>query len=124
MATDILPQLYKEVGPAEGSPEHAAIAEEQGFGYCTLLGEFLYAYISCRPGIGYAVVSLSKFAATPSKVHYTMLKNVAKYLWRTIDWGITYTKTVPNDSMPVGRVRLHADAHGWFRQCSACQCLT
>ena len=85
---------------------------KHGFAYHTLLGELLYAYVTCWPDIGYAVVTLSKFAATPSKLHYTTLKNVAKYLRCTIAWGITYTKTVPDDSMPAGRVRPHADANG------------
>ena len=108
MTSDILPQLYKEVGPAEGTAEHAATAAGQGFAYRTLLGELLYAYITCRPDIGYAVTTLSKFAVTPSKFHYTQLKNVARYLRRTINWGIIYTKTIPDPSMPVGLERPHA----------------
>ena len=91
----ILPQLYREVGPTEGLPKSTAIAKERVVGYRTLLGELPSAYISYQPDIGYAVVTLSKFAATPSKIHYTLLKNVAKSLRCTIDWGITYTKTVP-----------------------------
>jgi hypothetical protein len=105
MPTEVLPQLYKEVGPAEGSLEHAALSAEQGFTYRTLLGELLYAYITCRPDIGYAVVTLSKFATTPSKFHYLQLKNVARYLRRTIDWGIIYSRSVPDKSLPVGPPR-------------------
>ena len=76
MSAEVLPQLYKEVGPPEGSPEHANLAAEQGFAYRTLLGELFYAYIACRPDIGYVVVTLSKFAVTPSKFRYLQLKRM------------------------------------------------
>ena len=76
MSAEVLPQLYKEVGPPEGSPEHANLAAEQGFAYRTLLGELFYAYIACRPDIGYVVVTLSKFAVTPCKFRYLQLKRM------------------------------------------------
>ena len=44
-----------------------------------------YAYVTCRPNIGYAVVTLSKFASAPHSSHYTLLRKVAKYLRQTRD---------------------------------------
>jgi hypothetical protein len=73
-------QLYKEVGPSEGTWEHSALSEQQGFSFQTILGELLYAYITCCPDIGYAMTTLSKFSTVPAQVHYQMLKHVAKYL--------------------------------------------
>ena len=58
--------------------------------------------ITCRPDIGYAVITLSKFSVAPAKIHYVLLKNVAKYLRRTIDWGLIYRKTIPDPGMPIG----------------------
>ena len=43
----------------------------------------MYAYVTCRPDIGYHVSTLSKFSTAPAAIHYTMLKNVARYLRRT-----------------------------------------
>ena len=100
LPVDCSEQMYKEVGPAEGTRQHSALAEEQGFSFRTVLGELLYAYVTCRPDIGYAVTTLSKFSSAPAKIHYSLLKNIAKYLRRTIDWGIVYHKTVPNDNLP------------------------
>jgi len=100
MDPDCLPGLYKEVGPSEGTVDHAELAQKQGFSYRTLLGELLYAYIVCRPDIGYAVTTLSKFAVAPAAVHYTRLKDVARYLRRTADWAIIYKKTKADLSMP------------------------
>lgn len=53
----------------------------------------MYAYITCRLDIGYAVTKLSKFSCAPSAYHYRLLKGVAKYLRRTIDWGVQFRRS-------------------------------
>ena len=80
MASDAINQIYLKAGPPEGTPEHTKLAQKYGFSYRTLLGELMYAYVTCRPDIGYAVVTLSKFFTSPHETHYGMLKKVAKYL--------------------------------------------
>ena len=60
--------------------EYKLLSEKFGFKYRTLHGEFMFCYVTCRPDIGYAITTLSKFAKQPSEVHYLMLKNVARYL--------------------------------------------
>ena len=58
---------------------------------CTgFLGELLYAYVTCRPDIGYAVTTLAKFSTHPHEIHYKYLKGIATYLRRTRKWGIRY----------------------------------
>ena len=52
----------------------------------------MYSYITCRPDIGYAVTTLSKFSTAPTDYHYKLLKGVAKYLQSTIDWGIQFKR--------------------------------
>jgi hypothetical protein len=56
----------------------------------------LFAYVTTRPDIGYAVTMLAKFAIKPAKLHYHHLKDVAKYLRNTIDWGLVYWRPAPN----------------------------
>ena len=68
--------MFKEVGPLEGSVDHTILEKNNGFGYRTLLGELMYAYITYRPDIGYAITSLSKFSTRPSAVHYNVAKNL------------------------------------------------
>ena len=84
---DILPSLYKEVGAREETPEHLLLQKKKGFKYRSLLGELMFAYVTCRPDIGYHVTTLSKFSQAPAPIHYDALKNVARYLRATIDWG-------------------------------------
>ena len=61
----------------------------------------MYAYITCRPDIGYAITTLSKFSSAPSAFYYKQLRHVAKYVRSTIDWGIEFVRpTLLNDLPP------------------------
>ena len=82
---DTLHSIGTQAGPAEGTSEHQALEDQKGFSYRTLLGKIIYAYVSCRPDIGYPITLMSKYASNPSAYHYDKLKNVAKYLRSTCD---------------------------------------
>ena len=77
--------IYKECGPDEGTVDVFKLKLSQGFSYCTLLGEMMYAYITCHPDIGYALTTMNKFSTKPSKYHYELLKRIVKYLQETKD---------------------------------------
>ena len=82
--------MYSEEGFRENTPAHLALERHFGFGYRNLLGELMYAYVSSRPDIGYAVCTLSKFSTCPGEYHFKLLKGVARYLKHTINWGIRF----------------------------------
>ena len=71
------------------------LEKKMGFSYRCLLGELMYAYVTCRPDIGYSICCLSKFSTCPSELHYNFLKGVAIYLKRTKHWGIRYHRQAP-----------------------------
>ena len=56
----------------------------------------MYCYVTCRPDIGYAITTLSKFSSAPAQIHFTLLKGVAKYLRATQSWGIYYKRKSPD----------------------------
>ena len=93
LPSDCIEQIYSQEGPLENTTAHLVLEKKSGFNYRSLLGELMYAYITCRPDIGYAVTTLSKFSSSPSQYHYGLLKGVAKYLRNTIDWGIRFRRT-------------------------------
>ena len=72
---DVISTIYTEskLGPQEGSSQHQKLEDEMGFSYRTLLGELMFCYVTCRPDIGYAVCTLSKFSSSPGKLHYKHL---------------------------------------------------
>ena len=83
MPENSLDIIYIKQGPLEGSKEYKQMQRKMGFAYRTLLGELLYAYVTCHPDIGFAVTTLAKFSTHPHEIHYKYLKGVATYLRRT-----------------------------------------
>ena len=91
-----------DIGPPEHSPEANDIAMQLGFSYRQLLGELMYAYVVCRPDIGFALSKLSQYSTHPGIIHYQALKHVALYLRGTKAWGIMYWRPVHMPSLPRG----------------------
>jgi len=58
------------------------------FGYRTLLGEMMYAYVTYCPD------------TTPTLLHYQYLKHVAKYLRATKHWSIRYKRSKLREDLP------------------------
>lgn len=71
--------------------------------YQEMLGVVLYAFLSTRPDIGFAVCWLARFAQAPLKRHMTALKHVFRYLSGTRDVGLTFGRETR-----VGAVQLSA----------------
>ena len=91
--------IFQECGPDEGTTDAYKLEVAQGFGYRTLLGEMMYAYVTCRPDIGYAITTMSKFSTKPSQRHYELLKGIATYLRETRHWGIKFKRSAIRDNL-------------------------
>jgi hypothetical protein len=63
--------------------------------YQNMVGSLMYAAISTRPDISFAVQTLSQFNLNPGPVHLTALKRVFRYLRGTASLGITYHVNQP-----------------------------
>jgi hypothetical protein len=101
MTSDVSNRLVTlEDGPAEGTIEHKRLEQSIGYSFRQILGELTYAYVLCRPDIGYAVSLLSRFSTAPHREHYLALKQICRYLRRTRDWGILYWRPQPIPSLP------------------------
>jgi hypothetical protein len=97
---DIATRIASLSGPSKGTAEHRDLATTTGFGYRQLLGELIYAYVIVRVDIGFAVCFLACFSAHPHAEHYQALKNMARYLRSTSDWGIIYWRPCPVPDLP------------------------
>ena len=60
--------------------------------YQSAVGSLMYLSVSTRPDIAFAVGSLARFSTKPTKVHWTALKRVFRYLRGTINLGILYSQ--------------------------------
>lgn len=81
-------------GP-ELEDDKEALEQEMGFSYRQANGEALFAMVTCRPGISFPVIKLSKFSNRPSREHYAALKKLFRYLRSTMNDGIIYWRRTP-----------------------------
>ena len=51
--------------------------------YASAIGSIMYAMISTRPNVSYALSVPSKYQSDPGESHWTAVKNILKYLRRT-----------------------------------------
>jgi hypothetical protein len=80
----------EETNPSDTIAEAALVEKAAGFPYRSGVGELLYAYVTCRLDIGYAMGELSKFSTRAAPCHYAALKRVYRYLRQTKSDGIVY----------------------------------
>ena len=52
--------------------------------------DLLYAMISIRPDVSYALSVTSRYQSDPDESHWTAVKNILKYLRRTKDVFLVY----------------------------------
>ncbi|KAK8623460.1 hypothetical protein V6N13_118345 [Hibiscus sabdariffa] len=58
--------------------------------YASAIGSIMYAMISTRPDLSYALSMISRYQANPGEGHWTTVKNILKYLRRTKDVFLVY----------------------------------
>ena len=80
--------------------ERIQLERQHGFSYRQGIGELIYAMITCRPDIAYAVIKLSQYSTRPAPLHFDAVKQVYKYLWQTRDKGIIYWRNNARDDLP------------------------
>ncbi|WVZ90430.1 hypothetical protein U9M48_036732 [Paspalum notatum var. saurae] len=51
--------------------------------YASAVGSIMYAMICTRPDVSYALSVMSRYQANPGETHWTLVKNILKYLRRT-----------------------------------------
>ena len=73
--------------------EQIRLQHEMGIHYRQVIGELLYAMVTCQPDISYPVVKLSQYSIAPAKVHYEAAKQLLLYLKATKSDDIYYCRS-------------------------------
>ena len=58
--------------------------------YASAIGYIMYAKISTRPDVSYALSVTSRYQSDPGENHWITVKNILKYLRRTKDVFLVY----------------------------------
>ncbi|GAB2295500.1 hypothetical protein Dimus_038360 [Dionaea muscipula] len=64
-----------------------------GVPYASVIGSIIYAMLCTRPDVAYALSVTSRFQGNPGQQHWTVVKNIIKYLRRTKDMFLIYGGT-------------------------------
>nr|GEX02641.1 zinc finger, CCHC-type [Tanacetum cinerariifolium] len=86
--------------------------------YSRAIGCLMYAMISTRPNIAFAVGKLSRYTSNPSALHLQALGRVFQYLKGIIDYGLTYSG-YPSviegyfDASWINNMEDHSSTSGW-----------
>lgn len=65
--------------------------------YQSAVGSLLYMSTSTRPDIAFAVGNVARFSANPTRLHWTGVKRIFRYLKGTSDMGLYYSSSVEDD---------------------------
>ncbi|CAM8938448.1 unnamed protein product [Rhodiola kirilowii] len=67
-------------------------AKMENVPYANAIGSVMYAMISSRPDLSYAISLLSRFMSNPGHEHWLALKHVFAYIRSTLDVGLCYKR--------------------------------
>nr|GEV36279.1 zinc finger, CCHC-type [Tanacetum cinerariifolium] len=86
--------------------------------YSRAIGCLMYAMISTRPDIAFAVGKLSRYTSNPSALHWQALGRVFQYLKKTMNYGLTYSGYPSviegySDASWINNMEDHSSTSGW-----------
>ena len=86
--------------------------------YSRAIGCLMYAMISTRPDIAFAVGKLSRYTSNPSALHWQALGRVFQYLKGTMNYGLTYSGYPSviegySDASWINNTEDHSSTSGW-----------
>ena len=73
---------------------------DMGIKYRNGLGELIYALVTCRPDLSYAVVKCAQATVCPHEIHYHALRHIMKYLYTTRDDGLYFWRQELHTILP------------------------
>lgn len=92
--------------------------------YQAAVGSLLYLSTKTRPDISFAVGSVARFCADPTKQHWMAVKRIMRYLNGTVDLGLLYGKCASDscvgfsDADWAGSLDDRKSTSGYLFQCS------
>ncbi|KAJ9538032.1 hypothetical protein OSB04_030765 [Centaurea solstitialis] len=86
--------------------------------YSRAIGSLMYAMLSTRPDIAFAVGKLSRYTHNPGLIHWQTINRVFKYLKGTMDYGLTYSGFTSvlegySDASWITNKEDHSSTSGW-----------
>ncbi|GJX59794.1 hypothetical protein Tco_0291184 [Tanacetum coccineum] len=95
-----------KLSKSQGASTPAEIQRMQNISYTSAVGSIMYVVRCTRPDVAFAQNMTSRFQQNPSELHWTIVKNIMKYLRNTKDMFLVYK----DDTKRELRVSCYTDA--------------
>ncbi|KAL0546022.1 hypothetical protein IC582_015926 [Cucumis melo] len=87
----LLPYIYGIHLSKEQCPKTPQeVQDMSNIPYASAVGSLMYAMLCTRPDTCYSVGIVSRYQSNPGRDHWTVVKNILKYLRRTKDYMLVY----------------------------------
>ena len=80
--------------------EQYKVTKAAGINYRQIIGEMIYAMVTCRPDISFPLIKLSQYSANPAPVHFEAAKDIMRYLLCTKAEGIHFWRHQKRRDLP------------------------
>ncbi len=90
--------FQKKFNSATSNPDPKVLqglAKDMQLGYCSGVGELIWAMTTCQPDLTFTSVKLSQSNSCPHEIHYHGLKHALKYLYNSNNNGLYFWQTQP-----------------------------
>jgi hypothetical protein len=87
--SDTLRHLDTSPVPSTDS-ERENLGRSMGFSYRKAIDELIWAMVTCRPDLSFAVIKLRQLSNSPGRIHCNHVRHVFRYLQHTRNNGLTY----------------------------------
>jgi hypothetical protein len=102
-----------KLSKAQCPKNYQEAVEMRNIPYINAVGALAYLATATRPDLAYTVSVLARFSSNPGPAHWTAVKRVFRYLKRTLDYKITYTRPAKPIISPSELFQTYSDAdHG------------
>ncbi|GKD48734.1 hypothetical protein Tco_1277710 [Tanacetum coccineum] len=95
-----------DLNKTQGASTPKEVKRMQNVTYASAVGSIIYAIRCTRPDVAFAQNITSQFQQNPSELHWTVVKNILKYLRNTKDMFFVYGEN-PEEEL---RVDFYCDA--------------
>nr|GFB15035.1 hypothetical protein [Tanacetum cinerariifolium] len=88
-----------KLSKSQGASTLAELKRMQNVPYASAVGFIMYAVRSTRPDVAFAHNVTSRFQQNPGDIHWTIVKNILKYLRNTMDMFLVYRGDLKRELM-------------------------
>ncbi|GJS86329.1 hypothetical protein Tco_0837067 [Tanacetum coccineum] len=98
-----------DLNKTQGASTPEEVKRMQNVPYASVVGSIIYAVRCTRPDVAFAQNITNRFQQNPGECHWTVVKNILKYLRNTKDMFLVYSRN------PYAKLRVDCYCNAGFK---------